>query len=139
MSEQVTVSKEFLDDLLARVETLETRLARKKSRRKARGKKRADRDDDDNKWADSLGDAVEKSSKETGRILKAMVDATAEAINETADAFSSLSEETDREKLGRIPAAVVSVMRRAIEIQRKTVNKFEASSAEQKEKEEDDD
>ncbi len=133
MSEQVTVSKEFMDDLLARVETLETRLARKKSRRNARRKKKGDRDDDDNQWADSLGDAVEKTSKETGRIMKAMVDATAEAINETADALSSLSEETDREKLGRIPAAVVSVMRRAIKIQRKAVDKFEASSADQEE------
>ncbi len=133
MSEQVTVSKEFMDDLLARVETLETRLARKKSRSNARRKKKGDRDDDDNQWADSLGDAVEKTSKETGRIMKAMVDATAEAINETADALSSLSEETDREKLGRIPAAVVSVMRRAIKIQKKAVTKFEASAADQEE------
>jgi len=141
MSETITISKDELDSLYARIDELEKKAAEKESRRKRKRKRR--RDDDDEDWADTLGDAIDKSSRETGRLLKGLVDATAEAMSESADALSSLSDDTDREKLGEYPAALISVMRRGLRIHRKAIDKFEESCAKskknRKKKDDDDD
>lgn len=118
MAEKVTVSKEFIDDLLTRIESLEQKLAEKEA---GRGAKK------DKKISDRLSKLADDSSEETGKIIRGLVDASVEALNQTAEALASLSEETDREKLGRIPSAVVSVYRRSIDIQKKAVDKFEES------------
>jgi hypothetical protein len=46
-------------------------------------------------------------------------------MKQTADALTDLDDETDRDKLGRVPAAVVSIFRKAINIQKKALDKFE--------------
>jgi hypothetical protein len=53
------------------------------------------------------------------------VDASVEAMKATADALADLSDETDTEKLGRVPGALVSIFRRAVDIQKKALDKFE--------------
>lgn len=116
MAEKVTVSKEFIDDLLTRIESLEQKLAEKEA---GQGAKK------DKKISDRLSKLADDSSEETGKIIRGLVDASVEALNQTAEALASLSEETDREKLGKIPSAVVSVYRRSIDIQKKAVDKFE--------------
>jgi len=137
MSEEITISKDEMEALKARIEELEKKLTEKETRRKKKRKRR--KDDDDEDWADTLGDAIDKSSRETGRLLKGFVDATAEAMSETADALSSLSEDTDKEKLGEYPAAVISMLRRGLKIHRRAIDKFEKSCAKsKKEKDEDD-
>ena len=134
MSEKVDMTEEFLEKLVSRIEAIEERLAEKETRRRKHSRREKDEEKD---WVDSLGDAIDRSTKDTGRVLKGMVEATAEALNETADALSSMSEETDKDKLGELPAAVVSVLRRGIEIQKKALEKFEESCA--KKRDEDDD
>ena len=122
MAEQVTVSKEFIDDLLTRIESLEEKLAAKEADQAAgQGDKKA------KKLTDRLSSLADESSQETGKIIRGLVDASVEALNQTAEALASLSEETDREKLGKVPSAVVSVYRRSIDIQKKAVDKFEES------------
>ncbi len=74
-----------------------------------------------------MSDATEDFIKESGRMSGSFIDAAAEALKQGADALSDLSEETDKEKLGRVPAAIVSVFRRAIDIQSRTLEKFEES------------
>ena len=114
----VTVSREFLDKLNSRIEALEKQLAEK------------DEKEDKNtvgKIADSISESSEKTLKESGWALSSMMDAFVEAVNETADALSSLSDETDTEKLGQIPGAMVSVFRKGLDIQKKALEKFEES------------
>jgi len=115
---EVTVSQEFIDNLNARIESLEKKLAEKD-----------EKEDKDTigKIADSISDSTEKTLKESGWALSSMTDAFVEAVNETADALSSLSEETDTEKLGRIPGSMVSVFRKGLDIQKKALEKFEES------------
>jgi hypothetical protein len=128
MSDEITMTREAMEALHARIDELEKKLAAKETKKKKKRKK----DDDDETWSDSIGDAIDKSSRETGRILKGMVDATAEALSETADALSSLSEDTDKEKLGEYPAALISLFRRGLKIQRKALDKFEESCGKKK-------
>lgn len=122
---EVTVSQEFLDNLNARIEALENQLAEKDEKKDK---------DTIGKIADSISDSTEKTLKETGWALSSMMDAFVEAANETADALSSLSDETDTEKLGQIPGAMVSVFRRGIDIQKKALEKFEESYEKNKNK-----
>lgn len=117
MSEQVTVSQEFIDGLLARIEALEEKLAAKNE----------DQEKSDKKISESVEEFIEDSTEETGKVLRGLVDASVEALNQTADALSSLSEDTDTDKLGRIPGAIVSVFRKSIDIQKKSLDKFEES------------
>jgi hypothetical protein len=53
------------------------------------------------------------------------VDASVEAMKQTADALTDLDDETDSDKLGRIPAVLVSIFRKSIDIQKKALDKFE--------------
>lgn len=122
MTEQVTVSQEFIDDLQARIEALEARLAEREASKKDDGDKGKSK-----KLSDSIEDFIDDSAEDAGKIIKSLVDASVEAMNETAEALSSLSEDTDQEKLGKIPSAIVSVFRRSIDIQKKAVDKFEES------------
>lgn len=119
----VTVSKDPIERLSERIDALEKKLAEK-------DKKDEDSKDDKDtvqKITDSLSDATDKSLKETSRAMSSMIDSFVEGVNETADALSTLSEETDTEKLGRIPGAMVSVFRKGIDIQKKALEKFEES------------
>lgn len=121
MSEDITVSSDLIKQLTERIEALEKKLDETKDTKKKK-KKRTGK-----KVADSVGEMTEDFIKESGRITGSMIDATAEAMKQSADALSSLSEETDKEKLGTVPAAIVSIIRRSIEIQTKALDKFEES------------
>ena len=120
MAEEITVSSELIERLIERIESLEKKFDEKESKNKK--KKRSGK-----KASESIGDATEDVVKESGRITGSFIDAAAEALKQGADALSELSEETDKEKLGRVPAAIVSVFRRAIDIQSRALEKFEES------------
>lgn len=118
-----SVPKDPIEKLNERIEALEKKLEEKEK------KDKESKDDKDTvqKITDSLSDATDKSLKETSRVLNSMIDSFVEGVNETADALSTISEETDTEKLGRIPGAMVSVFRKGIDIQKKALEKFEES------------
>jgi serine/threonine-protein kinase RIO1 len=117
---QAAKSKDPFEEINKRLDAIEKRLG-KKEKKKKKEKKTVD------KVTDSLSDATEKTLKETGTILAALTDSFVEAVNESADALSTLSEDTDTERLGRIPGAMVSVFRKGVEIQKKALEKFEES------------
>lgn len=123
-----TVSKDPIERLNERIDALEKKLEEKDK------KDKDSKNDKDTvqKVADSLSDATDKSLKETSRVLSSLIDSFVEGVNETADALSTISEETDTEKLGRIPGAMVSVFRKGIDIQKKALEKFEESYEEHK-------
>ena len=110
--------KDPFEELNKRLDAIEKKLEAREVM-KAKGEK---------KIVDKVTDSVsDKTSKETSRTMKSMTDAFVEAVNQTADALSTLSEDTDKEKLGRVPSAFVSVFRKSIDIQKKALEKFEES------------
>ena len=122
MTEEVKVSPELIERLITRIEALEKKLVEKdKKKKKKKGKKKSTAQ----KVADSVGDATSDVIKDTGKIISGMVDASVEGMKQSADALTSLSDETDKEKLGEIPAAIVSIFRKTIDIQKKALDKFE--------------
>ena len=124
MPEKVTVSTELVQQLIDRIEALEKKIddkAQKKKKKKSRKNTAA------KKIADSVSDITEDGIRGCGKITGGMIDATSEALKEGADALTSLSDDIDKDKLGTLPAAIVSVMRKSIEIQRKALDKFEKS------------
>lgn len=124
MPEKLTVSAELVQQLIDRIDALEKKIDdraeknnKKKSRKKATSKK----------IADSVSNITEDSIRGCGKITGGIIDATSEALKEGADALTSLSDDIDKDKLGTLPAAIVSVMRKTIEIQDKALDKFEKS------------
>jgi len=113
--------KDPFEELNKRLDAIEKKLEAREVKKEKGEKKIVD------KVTDSVSDATDKTSKETSRTMKSMTDAFVEAVNQTADALSTLSEDTDKEKLGRIPSAFVSVFRKSIDIQKKALEKFEES------------
>ncbi len=129
MTEEVKVSPELIERLIARIEALEKKLEvkeEKDKKKRKKGKKKSTAQ----KVADSVGDTAGNIIKDTGKIISGMVDASVEGMKQSADALTSLSEETDKEKLGEIPAAIVSIFRKTIDIQKKALDKFEERCAE---------
>ncbi len=122
MAEQVTVSADLIERLVTRIEALEKKLEDEAPEKKADKEKSRTR-----KVADSVSDTGEKVVKETGKILSSIVDASAEAMKEGANAVASISDETDKEELGEFSAAIVSVFRKTLDIQKKAIDKFEES------------
>ena len=118
---QSTNSKDPFEEINKRLDAIEKKLEKRDKKKEKKEKKTVD------KVTDSLSDATEKTLKETGTILAALTDSFVEAVNESADALSTLSEDTDTERLGRIPGAMVSVFRKGVEIQKKALEKFEES------------
>ncbi len=121
MSKQVEDTQEVMKKLISRIETLEAKLSEKEKNEEESDKETV------KKICDSLGDTFSKTFKETNRMISSFVDASAEGMKEIASAMSSLSEETDKEKLNEIPAAIVSITRKSMDIQKKAINKFEDS------------
>ncbi len=124
MVQEITVSSELIERLTERIEALEKKIDEKeaKPRRKKTRKK-----DTTRKLSDSINDITEDSIRGYGRFACGMIDATAEAFKEGANALSSISDDIDKEKLGSISAAFVSVMRKTIDIQTRALEKFEDS------------
>ncbi len=120
MGEEITISSELIERLIVRIEALEKKFDEKESKKKKQ--KRSCK-----KVSESIGDTTEDFIKESSRITGSFIDAAAEALKEGADALSNLSEETDKEKSGRVQAAIVSVIRRTIDIHSKALDKFEES------------
>lgn len=120
MAEEITASSEIIERLTERLEALEKKVDEKDKKKKK--KKRTGK-----KVTKSVSDMTEDFIRESGKITGSLIDATVEAMKEGADALSSLSEETDKENLGTISSAIVSVIRKTIEIQTKAVDKFEES------------
>lgn len=118
MAEEGKVSQEVIERLITRIDSLEKKLAEKEKKDK---KKKTKEKDTTKKITDATGDFF----KESGKLLRGVVDASVEATKEAANALSSLSDETDKEGLGEIPAAFVSVLRRTADIQKKAIDKFE--------------
>lgn len=125
MTEEVKVSPELIERLITRIEALEKKLEVKEEKDKKKKKKKGKKKSTAQKVADSVGDATSDIIKDTGKIISGMVDASVEGMKQSADALTSLSEETDKEKLGEIPAAIVSIFRKTIDIQKKALDKFE--------------
>ncbi len=124
MSKEITVSSELIERLTERLEALEIKIDAQEEKKKKKKKKKKNRT---KKFADSVSEVTEDSIKGCGKFAGGLIDATAEAMKEGADALTSLSDDIDKKKLGTIPAAVVSVMRKTIEIQNKALDKFEES------------
>ncbi len=128
MAEETNVSQELIERLITRIEALEKKLDEKESKEKeSKESKDKDKDSTAKKVADSITDAGNELFKETGKIMGSVVDATAEAMKETANAFSKMSDETDKDAIGEIPAAMVSIFRKMVDIQGKALDKFEES------------
>lgn len=121
MAEEGKVTKEVIERLITRIEALEKKLEEKEAKDKKKKK------DTTKKITDSISDTTSDFFKESGKILRGVWDASVEAMKEGANALSSLSDETDKENMGEIPAALVSVLRRTVDIQKKVVDKFEES------------
>ena len=123
MAEKGTLSQEeMIQKLNARIDALENELDEKKKENSKEKNSHIFK-----KAADSLSESSTKVINETGKILGSMVDATAEAMKEAANALTSLSDDVDKEKLGDVPAAMVSVLKKTIDIQKKALDKFEES------------
>lgn len=129
MAEEGKVTKEVIERLTARIDELEKKLAEKEKKDR---KKETKEKDKTKKVADSISETTSDFFKESGKLLRGVVDASVEAIKEAANALSSLSDETDKEGLGEIPAAFVSVLRRTADVQKKTIDKFEESYKKEK-------
>lgn len=121
MAEEGKVTKEVIERLITRIEALEKKLEEKEVKDKKKKKSTT------KKVTDTIGDTTRDFFKETGKILRGVTDASVEAVKESANALSSMSDETDKEKLGEISAAFVSVLRKAVDVQKKVINKFEES------------
>lgn len=123
MAEEIKVSAELIERLTARIEALEKKLDEKDAEdKKKSGKKKKSTT---KKVADSISDFAGDAIKESGKMVTGLIDATAEALKEGADAIASMSEDTDKEKLGSVSAAIVSILRKTIDIQKKALDKFE--------------
>jgi 6-phosphogluconate dehydrogenase len=120
--------KDPFEELNKRLDAIEKKLEAREAKKEKDEKKTVD------KVTDSVSDATKKTTKETSRTIQSLTDAFVEAVNQTADAMSTLSEDTDKEKLGRIPSAFVSVFRKGIDIQKKALEKFEESYEKNKDK-----
>jgi hypothetical protein len=119
---QAIKSTDPFEEINKRLDAIEKKLEKKDKKKKDKKEKKTV-----DKVTDSLSDATEEAFKDTGTILAALTDSFVEAVNESADALSTLSEDTDTERLGRIPGAMVSVFRKGIDIQKKALEKFEES------------
>ncbi|MCK4763784.1 MAG: hypothetical protein KAW12_16400 [Candidatus Aminicenantes bacterium] len=126
MAEKEKTDQETVERLMARIDTLEKKLQEEDTKSKKSKKKKKDDNKKDTRFF-----------KESGKLIRGLVDASVEAMKEAANALSSLSDDTDKEKLGEIPAAIVGVLRKTIEIQRKAINKFEESYSKDDEEDED--
>ena len=126
MAEEGKVTKEVIERLTARIDKLEKKLAEKDKKKETKEK------DTMKKVTDSISDTTNDFFKESGNLLRGVVDASVEAIKEAANALSSVSDETDKEGMGEIPAAFVSVLRRTADVQKKTIDKFEESYKKEK-------
>ena len=124
MAEEGKVTKEVIERLITRIDALEKKLEEKETKDKKKKKKE---DSTAKKVTDTITDTTKDFFKETGKILRGSVDASIEAIKESADALSSMSDETDRENMSEITGAFVSVLRRTADIQKKVIDKFEES------------
>jgi Mg2+ and Co2+ transporter CorA len=122
MAEQVKVSADLIERLVTRIEALEKKLEDQEPKKKKEKEKSTTR-----KVADSLSDTGNKVVKESGKIMSSIVDATAEAMKEGANAVASISDETNTEELGEFSAAIVSIFRKTLDVQKKAINKFEES------------
>lgn len=129
MAEEGKVTKEVIERLTARIDELEKKLAEKKKKDEEKETKEKDTM---KKVTDSISDTTSDFFKESGNLLRGVVDASVEAIKEAANALSSVSDETDKEGMGEIPAAFVSVLRRTADVQKKTIDKFEESYKKEK-------
>ena len=123
MSEQVTIDKEAYEKLMNRVQELEERLEKVENEEKEEEESKKD----ENEWMGSMKEQTERAFKETTRFVKGMVDATVEAMNETAHAMGDINEETTRDSMNDVPGSIISMMRRAVDIQKKALDKFENS------------
>jgi len=126
MAEEGKVTKEVIERLTARIDKLEKKLAEKDKKKETKEK------DTVKKVTDSITDTTSDFFKESGNLLRGAFDASVEAIKEAANALSSVSDETDKEGMGEIPAAFVSVLRRTADVQKKTIDKFEESYKKEK-------
>lgn len=124
MTDEKLSQEELIQRLTARVDALEKKLEEKESKKDKKDKKKS---------------TTKKVLNESERLLSSMVDASTEALKEGADAITSLSDETDKEKLGTIPAAFMSIIRKTIDIQKKALDKFEESYDKYEDEEDDDD
>ncbi len=122
MSKEVTMSREDYDQLTKRIEELEGRLISMESGDK--DEEESEESSSSDHWYDSMGDTSTRVFKETTKMVNGFIDASVEAMNETAHAMSGLSEET-RDNYDDIPGNIISMMRRAIDIQKKALDKFE--------------
>ena len=128
MAEEAKVTKEVIERLITRIDALEKKLEEKEAKDKEKKK------DTTKKVTDSISDVTSDFFEESGKILRGVWDASVEAVKEAANALSSMSDETDKEDLGEIPAAFVSVLRRTVDVQKKVVDKFEESYKKEEDK-----
>ena len=109
MAEKGTVSQEDYDRLLKRIQALEEQLAAS----------------DDKNGSDSMSDMGNRFMKESNKMVRGMMDATIEALSETANAMSSGGGDAG-EKLrdGEVGEGLISAYDRFIDIQKKALDKF---------------
>ena len=120
--------KDPFEELNKRLDAIEKKLEAREAKKEKDEKKTVE------KVTDSISDATDKTLKESSRVLTSLTDSFVEACNQTADALSTLSEDTDKEKLGRFSSGIVSVFRKGIDIQKKALEKFEESYEKNKDK-----
>ena len=115
MTEKENVSRDDYDQLKARVEALEALLAEKEQQEES----------DSDKFTDNISDMGGKVFKETSKVLSSLVEASVEALNETAGAMSSVKMDPEKLKDGDIADSLVNVFDSFIEVQKKTLDKFQ--------------
>ena len=115
MTEKEKVSRDDYDQLKARVEALEALLAEKEQQEES----------DSDKFTDNISDMGGKVFKETSKVLSSLVEASVEALNETAGAMSSVKMDPEKLKDGDIADSLVNVFDSFIEVQKKTLDKFQ--------------
>jgi len=119
MSQDVTLTREEFERLQKHIAELETRLQNMEAEDTGE-----DEDDDADHWYDTMSDTGSRAFKETSKMVSSFIEAGVEALNETAHAMGDMSED-GRERSDDIPGGIISMMRRAIDIQKKALDKFE--------------
>ena len=120
MSQDVTMTREEYERLQKHVEDLEARL---KNMEADNSDDEAD-DAEDDQWFDSVSDTSSRVFKETSKMVSSFIEAGVEALNETAHAMGNMSED-GRDNMDDIPGGIITMMRRAVDIQKRALDKFE--------------
>lgn len=103
--DQVVMSREEFDLLKKRIEELESKVGKD--------------DDDKSNWKQMFGEA--------DKVMRGMMEAGMEAVNETAEAITSTTKKADKDDVGDMPAMFINTMSKMIDIQKAVLNRFQES------------